>query len=73
MVSRGVALFLIFMLGSTCLVLSDTTDFAGVQETTFAYNNHIPSYVPHGPFNITSDTDFETQSWPGNGSAPEAV
>ncbi len=27
------------------------------------------AYTPHDPISITSDSDFETQGWPGNGTA----
>ncbi|MFW9806851.1 MAG: NosD domain-containing protein [Candidatus Thorarchaeota archaeon] len=34
----------------------------------YLVKQHETSYIEHEPFNITSDSDFETQAWPGNGS-----
>ena len=31
-------------------------------------NRTIVAYTSHSPISITSDSDFETQSWPGNGT-----
>ena len=31
-------------------------------------NRGTVAYTPHAPISITSDADFETQSWPGNGT-----
>jgi parallel beta-helix repeat protein len=38
------------------------------QREIIPIRHHNLSYISHEPFNITSDSDFETQAWPGNGS-----
>jgi len=38
------------------------------KEESSPSKSHSISYISHEPFNITSNTDFETQGWPGNGS-----
>ena len=38
------------------------------QREIIPIRHHNLSYINHEPFNITSDVDFETQAWPGNGS-----
>jgi parallel beta-helix repeat protein len=70
MVRRGVAFILILVLG-----LSFVTSNTGIEnlecEELIDDNESVfeISYDVHAPFNITSDGDFETQGWPGNGSA----
>ncbi|MHA2116895.1 MAG: right-handed parallel beta-helix repeat-containing protein [Candidatus Thorarchaeota archaeon] len=36
--------------------------------TNHGENRAVLAYTPHGPISIASDADFETQSWPGNGT-----
>ena len=69
MVSRGVTLLIVVTLSLAFLVQTDTANSAGIREVASKRSEYVFSYVSHEPFNITSDTDFETQSWPGNGSA----
>ncbi|MFW9833756.1 MAG: NosD domain-containing protein [Candidatus Thorarchaeota archaeon] len=67
MVRRGLALILICVLAcSFNIQLYNSENLNPVRIT--ARGVHSVSYVNHEPFNITSDADFETQSWPGNGS-----
>jgi parallel beta-helix repeat protein len=69
MINRGAALCFVAVLGLAFLVQTCTINYAVVQEAVPTPNKHEPAYVSHEPFNITSDADFEIQSWPGNGSA----
>jgi len=39
-----------------------------IQKAPLLVKQNCFSYTIHEPFNITSDTDFEIQAWPGNGS-----
>ena len=45
-----------------------TTDNSIKQQESLLFKHPLVSYVSHEPFNITSNEDFETQGWPGNGS-----
>jgi parallel beta-helix repeat protein len=67
MVRRGVALTIVCVLTCSLIIqLYDVENFNPARITPRGM--HSVSYVNHEPFNITSDADFETQSWPGNGS-----
>jgi parallel beta-helix repeat protein len=68
MVSRGVTLLIVVTLSLAILVQTDTANSASGRDAASRRSEYVPSYVSHEPFNITSDMDFETQSWPGNGS-----
>ena len=68
MVRRGVAFILILVLGLS-IVASNTVTEVFIQGELIDDNRVFElSYDVHAPFNITSNSDFETQSWPGNGS-----
>ena len=65
---RGLFLFIIITLGLSILTQSKITVTPLFQKIDSPVKLHETSYVIHEPFNITSDTDFEIQGWPGNGS-----
>jgi parallel beta-helix repeat protein len=69
MVRRGVALLLVFILGFSFVMQNDTTKAIPNQGNIVFLRQNALSYITHEPFNITSDADFETQAWPGNGSS----
>lgn len=68
MVRRGVALLLVIILGLSIVNQRNTAQDFKDTELALPVKYHEVSYVAHAPFNITSDTDFETQGWLGNGS-----
>ncbi len=71
MIRRGVSLLLVIVLSLSFIV---STNIDGVMKTTEMTGKprmYEISYDSHAPFNITSNSDFETQSWPGNGSATD--
>lgn len=69
MVRREAALLLIVVLSFSFMISTDLIDVMNTVETTTGnHRMYEISYDSHAPFNITSDSDFETQGWPGNGS-----
>ena len=52
-------------------VLIYTRNYMDIEQTTTRQESHALSYALHDPFNITSDDDFVTQSWPGEGTSEE--
>ncbi|MFX1484838.1 MAG: NosD domain-containing protein, partial [Promethearchaeota archaeon] len=68
MVRRGVALILILVLAISFVTSNTASEIFKPGEFSDDRNVFEISYVVHAPFNITSDSDFETQGWPGNGS-----
>ena len=67
LVRRSVALFLICVLAFSFFVQLSVID-EEVCETKIPVKSYQSSYTEHVPFNITSDADFVSQAWPGNGS-----
>ncbi len=68
MVRRGAALLLVVLLGFSIVTQGNIAEEVQNSEMIIPVKRHEVSYVTHEPFNITSDSDFETQAWPGNGS-----
>jgi parallel beta-helix repeat protein len=68
MVKRRAALLIICILGVSIGFQFRINDNAIKQNEPLLVKDHQVSYVSHEPFNITSNEDFETQGWPGNGS-----
>ena len=69
MVRRGVSLLLILLLGMSLIVITNSVSDTKTIEMTGKNRAYTISYDTHAPFNVTSNSDFETQGWPGNGSA----
>ncbi|MFW9793469.1 MAG: right-handed parallel beta-helix repeat-containing protein [Candidatus Thorarchaeota archaeon] len=69
MVRRGVALVLILVLAISFATSNTASEIFKPRDFPDDSNVFEISYDVHEPFNITSDNDFETQGWPGNGSA----
>ncbi|OLS31047.1 MAG: hypothetical protein ThorAB25_05640 [Candidatus Thorarchaeota archaeon AB_25] len=68
MVKRRVALLIICILGISIGFQFKTNDNTIKQQEPILIRDHQVSYVSREPFNITSNEDFETQGWPGNGT-----
>ncbi|MBY8998692.1 MAG: right-handed parallel beta-helix repeat-containing protein [Candidatus Thorarchaeota archaeon] len=68
MVRRGVALLLVVILGLSIVNQCNIDREFKDTEMVIPVKRHEVSYISHVPFNITSDVDFESQAWPGNGS-----
>ena len=68
MVRREVALLLVVVLSFSFMISTDLIDVMNTIETTGNHRMYEISYDSHAPFNVTSNLDFETQGWPGNGS-----
>ncbi len=68
MVRRVVAILLVVVLGMSFMVSISMIDVMKTTEITGKPRMYEISYDSHAPFNVTSNTDFETQGWPGNGS-----
>ncbi|MHA3963300.1 MAG: NosD domain-containing protein [Candidatus Thorarchaeota archaeon SMTZ1-45] len=68
MIRHSVALLLIAIIGLS--FLTDWYTPAAMKKPVVKITSRQPalSYIPYEPFNISSDVDFETQSWPGNGT-----
>ncbi len=70
-----VALFLVGTLGSNPVTesiplnggISTYRDYGGESEVLLPQHT-VSAYTPHGPITITSDADFASQGWPGNGT-----
>ncbi len=69
MVRRGAALLLVVVLSLSFMISISMVDVMKTTENTGKQSMYELSYDSHTPFNITSNIDFETQGWPGNGSA----
>jgi len=69
MVHRRAALLLVVVLSFSFMISTDLIDVMKTTEMTGNLGMYEISYDSHAPFNITSNIDFETQGWPGNGSA----
>ena len=69
MVRRGAALLLVVVLSLSFIVSTNMVDVMKTTEMTGKSRMYEISYDSHAPFNITSNGDFESQGWPGNGSA----
>ncbi|TFG26861.1 hypothetical protein EU528_13720 [Candidatus Thorarchaeota archaeon] len=69
MFRSGMAVLLVAVLGMSFVVSIGITDITKTAEIVEKPRMYDISYVSHAPFNITSNSDFETQGWPGNGSA----
>jgi len=69
MVRRGISLLLVVVLSLSFMMSTNVSDIMKSTEMTGKPRMYEISYDSHAPFNITSDSDFETQGWPGNGSA----
>ena len=69
MVRREIALVLIVILGLSFGASNMPIEVSRLEEVTDNRDVFDISYDIHAPFNITSNSDFETQGWPGNGSA----
>ncbi len=68
---RYLALLTMLVLGLSCVVpagINGVLETPGLHEEAGLYRT---SYVAHAPFNITSNVDFETLGFPGNGSEAE--
>jgi len=68
MVRRGVAILLVVVLSFSFMISTSMTDVMKTTEMPEKPRMYEISYDSHAPFNITSNSDFETQGWPGNGS-----
>lgn len=68
MLRRSVAVLLVAILGFSILIHWNTSEVMKKPEVRVPIRHAAISYIPHEPFNVTSDEDFETQSWPGNGT-----
>ncbi len=68
MVRRGVAFLLVAVLGMSFMVSISMIDVMKTTEIIGKPRMYEISYDSHAPFNVTSNIDFETQGWPGNGS-----
>ena len=71
MVRRGVSLLLVVVLGMSFMVSISMIDVMKTTEITGKPRMYEISYDSHAPFNVTSNNDFETQGWPGNGSVSD--
>lgn len=69
MVRRGVSLLLVIVLSMSFMISINMVDVMKSTETLGKQRMYEISYVSHAPFNISSNSDFEMQGWPGNGSA----
>ena len=69
MVRRGVAILFVVVLSFSFMISTSMTDVMRTTEISGKPRMYEISYDSHAPFNITSNGDFETQGWPGNGSA----
>ncbi len=65
MVRRGVAILFVVVLSFSFMISTSMTDVMKTTETSEKPRMYEISYDSHAPFNITSNSDFETQSWPG--------
>ncbi|MFW9974308.1 MAG: NosD domain-containing protein [Candidatus Thorarchaeota archaeon] len=65
---RLLVLFLIIILGFSLIVPYYVAKESRNYYSIVSSRQNQISYVFHEPFNITSDSDFEIQGWPGNGS-----
>lgn len=65
---RGVVLLFVVLLGLSIVTQGNIAEEFQNPEMIISVKRHEVAYVTHEPFNITSDADFETQAWPGNGS-----
>ena len=64
---RGVTVLLVGILAIS--IFMQLENLGELKSDNFSLvKQHEMSYIEHEPFNITSDSDFETQAWPGNGS-----
>ena len=68
MVRRGVAILLVVVLSFSFMISTSMTDVMKPTEMSEKTRMYEISYDSHAPFNISSNGDFETQGWPGNGS-----
>lgn len=68
MVRRDIALLLVAILGLSFVMPSSMTATPKLSEVSGREGMYRTSYVSHAPFNITSEADFVTMSFPGNGS-----
>lgn len=68
LVRRGVALLLVAVLAMSFVVSVGMIDVTKTTEIIGKPRMYEISYDSHAPFNVTSNIDFETQGWPGNGS-----
>ncbi|MFW9787692.1 MAG: NosD domain-containing protein [Candidatus Thorarchaeota archaeon] len=67
MVRRGVVLLLIIVLGFSLAAQSNLAK--NPSKTDLVHTNRIEtSYIAHAPFNITSNADFVSLGFPGNGT-----
>ncbi|MHA1971151.1 MAG: NosD domain-containing protein [Candidatus Thorarchaeota archaeon] len=71
MVRRGVAILFVVVLSFSFMISTSMTDVMKSTEMTENPRMYEISYDSHAPFNITSNIDFETQGWPGDGSATD--
>jgi len=65
---RRVAFLIVVLLSLSILTQCNITKEFQYRRMIIPVKHYEAAYVTHEPFNITSDVDFETQAWPGNGS-----
>jgi parallel beta-helix repeat protein len=68
MIRRTVGPSIFFILVLTVFIPPAILNIEQYGVLTKTYVDYYSSYIDHQAFNITSDLDFSTQGWPGNGS-----
>ena len=63
----GYTVFLLLLLSAYSNLLVINNQSSEQLTTNHGENRAVVAYTTHAPIIITSDADFETQSWPGNG------
>ena len=69
---RSVAILLVVVLSFSFMISTSMTDVMKTTEMSEKTRMYEISYDSHAPFNVTSNSDFEPQGWPGNGSITNA-
>ena len=63
-----VGLLILVIVSSVCPLTSDSNRNQDGLHPLGLDTNQLADYEEHDPILITSDDDFETQGWPGNGT-----
>ena len=53
---------------NACQFQNSVTDVLFSLDDMYSHNQYLIAYNPHAPININSNTDFESQGFPGNGT-----